>query len=85
MMWLKKFIVCMGVIALIILGLTVQTSFAQTKKRVYLEFEAAVVEGRVQRPEAVYIIQRAGLDFASQVRKESFLKEITESIERKPF
>lgn len=85
MKWFKKFIVCMSVIALIILGLTVQHSFAQTRKRVYLEFEAAVVEGRVQRPEAVYIIQRAGLDFASQIRKESFLKEITESIEKKPF
>lgn len=81
----KKFIICMSALALVVLALTVHMSFAQTKKRVYLEFEATVVEGRVQRPEAVYIIQRAGLDFASQIKKESFLKEITESIEKKPF
>jgi len=82
---LAKFIVCMGLVALVVLVLALPNCLAQAKKKVYLEFEAAVVEGRVQRPEAVYIIQRAGLDFATQVRKESFLNEITESVGKKPF
>ena len=84
MMWLKRLIVCVSAIALVILIMSPQASWAK-KKKVYLEFEAAVVEGKVQRPEAVYIIQRAGLDFTTQIRKADFLKEITDSVKKKPF
>ncbi|HDH97045.1 MAG TPA: hypothetical protein ENF73_04895 [Proteobacteria bacterium] len=85
MKWWSKLMVCVSALALVTLIVGPHASWAKTKRRVYLEFEAAVVEGRVQRPEAVYIIQRAGLDFTTQIRKESFLKEITESVRKKPF
>jgi len=83
--WWRKLIVCMSAVALVTLIVGSQASWAKTRKKVYLEFEAAVVEGKVQRPEAVYIIQRAGLDFTAQIRKGSFLKEITDSVKKKPF
>ncbi len=53
--------------------------------RSFLELDAVVVEGKIQRPQAVYIIQMAGLDFTSQPRKMNFLKEIVNSVEKEPF
>jgi hypothetical protein len=50
-----------------------------------LELDAIVVEGRIQRPQASYIIQRASIDFGIQAKRKSFVDQIVQSIEGKPF
>ena len=57
------------------------SSFAQS----IMELDAIVVEGRIQRPQASYIIQRSSLDFGIQAKRRSFVDKIVKTIDEKPF
>ncbi|MBA2662520.1 MAG: hypothetical protein H0U74_09520 [Bradymonadaceae bacterium] len=46
-----------------------------------IEFEEIVVEGRIQKPEAFYILQHANLNYEALNPKPSFLKELLETVE----
>ena len=56
----------------------------QAKKRV-LKLDEVTVEGRIQKPQAFFILQRSNLDFAGLEKKESFLPRIQKSCEKDPF
>ncbi len=43
------------------------------------------IEGRIQKPQAFYILQRSSLNFEGLELKKSFLPKIVESAERAPF
>ncbi len=77
---MSKFVTIM-LIAAVALMMAAPPVFAQT----YIELDPMVVEGRIQRPEAAYIIQRAQLEFGMQAKKRSFLFKIEESIDGAPF
>jgi len=49
------------------------------------ESDMIVVEGRILRPQAAYIIQRARADFGIEAKKRSFLPKIEASINEEPF
>jgi hypothetical protein len=51
----------------------------------YIELDAMIVQGQIQRPQAVYIIQRANLDFGADAKRKSFVSKIQETIEGDPF
>jgi hypothetical protein len=51
----------------------------------YIELDALIVEGQIQRPQAVYIIQRANLDFGAEAKRKSFVGKIRETIDQEPF
>lgn len=55
---------------------------AQRKKIVLGEI---TVEGRRQKPQAFYILQRQSLSFDGLELKKSFLPKIKESVEKQPF
>ena len=57
---------------------------APAKKRV-LKLDEVTVEGRIQKPQAFFILQRSALDFAGLEKKESFLSRIQKSCEKDPF
>jgi len=44
-----------------------------------------VIEGRILRPQASYIIQRANVDFGASMKKKSFIYKIEASLDNKPF
>ncbi len=50
-----------------------------------MELDAIVVEGRIQRPQASYILQRASVDFGINAKRKSFVSKIVESINTEPF
>lgn len=50
-----------------------------------IEFEEIVVEGRIQKPEAFYILQHANLTYVPLTPQPSFLKELLESVENEEF
>jgi len=50
-----------------------------------LRLEAIKVEGRIQKPQAFYILQRSNLNFEGLERKESFIPNIVKAIDDKPF
>ena len=49
------------------------------------EYEPIVVEGRIQRPHAFYILQRASMEFGLQAKRRSFIAQIERSIDQAPF
>ncbi|MDP8222714.1 MAG: hypothetical protein P9L99_05085 [Candidatus Lernaella stagnicola] len=71
--------------ALLITGLLVLALAPSVAAQGYIELDPIVVEGRIQRPEAAYIIQRAQIEFGMQAKKRSFLSKVEESIDGGPF
>ena len=55
---------------------------AQRKKIVLGEIK---IEGRRQKPQAFYILQRQSLSFDGLELKKSFVPKIEKSVERQPF
>ena len=50
-----------------------------------IELKDEVIKGRVQKPEAFYILQHASLNYERLDAKESFIPELLETVTRKPF
>ena len=68
-----------------VLILPVQQGEARPKKGKVIRLEALKIEGRIQKPEAFYILQRASLKHKGVDKPESFLPKIIESLETDPF
>lgn len=50
-----------------------------------IRLDALKVEGRIQKPQAFYILQRSNLIFQELDHKQSFVPKIIQSIETAPF
>ena len=61
------------------------TSFAQAKKKKVIRLDALTVEGRIQKPQAFYILQRSSLNFDELNRAESFISKVEKSVEKEAF
>ncbi len=63
------------------------TGSTQAKKapRKVLRLDAITVEGRIQKPQAFYILQRSNLSFDDLNRTESFVPKVEKSVEQDPF
>ena len=59
------------------------SSSAREKK--VLRLEEFTVEGRIQKPQAFFILQRGTITFDGGEKKESFLPKIQKSCEKDPF
>ena len=55
------------------------------KKKKVIRLDAITVEGRIQKPQAFYILQRSTLNFDELNRAETFVPKIVKSIERDAF
>ncbi|QDE88989.1 hypothetical protein BHS06_08430 [Myxococcus xanthus] len=53
--------------------------------RKVIRLEAITVEGRIQKPQAMYILQRSNLSFDDLNRTESFVPKVEKSVEQEPF
>ena len=69
-------------VALLLLGSVAGVAQAQKKKIVLGEI---TVEGRRQKPQAFYILQRQSLNFDGLELKKSFVPKIEKSVDRQPF
>ncbi|MCC6808431.1 MAG: hypothetical protein IT381_13485 [Deltaproteobacteria bacterium] len=58
--------------------------FAAEERKV-IRLDALKVEGRIQKPQAFYILQRSNLNFDGLEQKENFLPNIHKAIDDKPF
>lgn len=72
---------------LIVLTLSVLpgVAAAQQAERKVIRLEAIKVEGRIQKPQAFYILQRSNLNFEGLELKQSFIPKIVESVKKPPF
>nr|ADI21623.1 hypothetical protein [uncultured myxobacterium HF0130_06F04] len=58
---------------------------AQAQERKVIRLEAIKVEGRIQKPQAFYILQRSNLNYEGLELKQSFIPRIIKSVQDKPF
>jgi hypothetical protein len=55
------------------------------KPRKVIRLDAITVEGRIQKPQAFYILPRSNLSFDELNRTESFVPKVVKSVEQDPF
>ncbi len=60
-------------------------ALAQAKKKKVIRLDALTVEGRIQKPQAFYILQRSQLNFDELNRAESFIPKVEKSVEKDAF
>ena len=61
---------------------------AQGKKRGrprVIQLEEITIEGKVQKPNAFYVLTRSNLAFDKRELKKSFIKEVIRAVNKKPF
>lgn len=62
------------------------TSTSSTpKKKKVIRLDAITVEGRIQKPQAFYILQRSTLNFDELNREESFVPKVEKTTEKDAF
>ena len=66
-------------------GAYAQKQSAEKAGRIIRIETAVSVEGRIQKPEAFYILQRSELNFDGLEPKKSFVPLIIKSVEKDPF
>ena len=69
----------------LLVGLPLGAAAQSRSKRKVIRLEAIKVEGRIQKPQAFYILQRSNLNFESLELRKSFIPKIIESVEKDPF
>ncbi len=55
------------------------------KKKKVIRLDAITVEGRIQKPQAFYILQRSTLNFDELNRAETFIPKVERSVEKDAF
>jgi hypothetical protein len=65
-------------------GILAQKKTSKGTARV-IKIDTVKVEGRIQKPEAFYILQRSQLNFEGLEPKKSFLPLIIKSVDKEPF
>jgi hypothetical protein len=54
-------------------------------KKVYRIEEEIRIEGKIQKPEAFYVLQKSSINYEWQELRQDFLPKIIESVSRSPF
>lgn len=72
---------------LLVLGSAALGAAQQPKKRQprVIQLEEIVIEGRVQKPNAFYILNRSNLGYEVLELRTSFLREVVKSVQKEPF
>lgn len=74
--------------ALAAFGVGASTASAQAKKArapKVIELEEIKIEGRVQKPNAFYILNRSNIGYEVMELRTSFMNEVVRSVRRDPF
>jgi hypothetical protein len=78
----------MTLLAFFLSALFTMSAFGQEKKKRQprvIQLEEIVIEGRVQKPNAFYILNRSNLGYEVLELRTSFLREVVRSIQEEPF
>lgn len=75
-------------VALVLSALFATNALGQEKKKRQprvIQLEEIVIEGRVQKPNAFYILNRSNLGYEVLELRTSFLREVVRSVQEEPF
>lgn len=76
----------MRAVAAVLVVLVSSIAMAQApKKKKVIRLDAITVEGRIQKPQAFYILQRSTLNFDELNRAETFIPKVEKSVEKDAF
>ena len=82
---MKATIVCSTLWAVVTLSAGRVQAQESQKPRKVLKLDVITVEGRIQKPQAFYILQRSNLNFGELEKTETFLPKIVQSVNHEPF
>jgi hypothetical protein len=77
-----------GLLVLVFIALSVSAALAQGGKKRQpriIQLEEIVIEGRVQKPNAFYILNRSNLGYEVLELRTSFLRKVVRSVQKEPF
>jgi len=75
-------------LALLLVAMSTTAALAQGGKKRQprvIQLEEIVIEGRVQKPNAFYILNRSNLGYEVLELRTSFLREVVRSVQKEPF
>ena len=75
-------------LALVLVAATASAGLAQRNKKRQprvIQLEEIVIEGRVQKPNAFYILNRSNLGYEVLELRTSFLRKVVRSVQKEPF
>jgi hypothetical protein len=77
-----------GLLVLVFVAVSVSAALAQGEKKRQpriIQLEEIVIEGRVQKPNAFYILNRSNLGYEVLELRTSFLRKVVRSVQKEPF
>lgn len=83
-----KRMVSIALIALVFFGLSTAAALAQDAKKRQprvIQLEEIIIEGRVQKPNAFYILNRSNLGYEVLELRTSFVRKVVRSVQKEPF
>ncbi len=83
-----RWAVCMAAImigAALFLGGVVAQAERSRRQGGVIRLEEITIEGRVQKPNAFYVLQRSSLGFEQSQTEQSFVREVIDSVNNDPF
>ncbi len=88
-MTVRRALVALAAAMLTIFAVPVRAQSAADKKkqapRKILRLEEMKVEGRIQKPQAMFLMPRANLNYGELDRSEALLPKVTKAVEKDPF
>ncbi len=84
---MKRWVTVAQLACLLVLLMGDVGSAQEPKKRQprVIQLEEIVIEGRVQKPNAFYILNRSNLGYEVLELRTSFLREVVKSVQKEPF
>ncbi len=81
-----KYIV-LTLLAVVMVVFTANEARAEPRSRGggVIRLEEITIEGRVQKPNAFYVLQRSSLGFEMNQGESSFIQDVLESVDKEPF
>jgi len=67
------------------LALAAPAAAQQSPKRKVVRLDEITLEGRIQKPQAFYILQRSNLSYENSPKVQTFLDKIPETVTKEPF
>jgi len=77
------FVMALGVTAAVFF--VPATASAERRQGGVIRLEEITIEGRVQKPNAFYVLQRSSLGYEGGQQRQSFINEVVDSIDSDPF
>jgi len=78
----------MVLLGLLLVALSATAALAQGAKRRQprvIQLEEIIIEGRVQKPNAFYILNRSNLGYEVLELRTSFVRKVVRSVQKEPF